>query len=173
MLEEAGEWTASVLSGEQDWLAQRFEEQRPHLRAVAYRMLGSISEAEDAVQDAWLRLSRADTSEVENLRAWLGDTLIPSLTNLWNMAAQAWSAFSDAVVQAWGIVSPIFTNIATFFSERLDPLIDGGRADTQVVSDVPGGLTVEALSAKQVPVCSSEPAEESVLHVGPGTHQGG
>jgi RNA polymerase sigma-70 factor, ECF subfamily len=56
---------------EQDWLARQFEEQRPHLRAVAYRMLGSLSEADDAVQDAWLRLSRADTSEVENLRAWL------------------------------------------------------------------------------------------------------
>jgi RNA polymerase sigma factor (sigma-70 family) len=56
---------------EQEWLADRFEEQRPHLRAVAYRMLGSLSEADDAVQDAWLRLSRADTSDVENLRAWL------------------------------------------------------------------------------------------------------
>ena len=56
---------------EQDWLATQFEEQRPHLRAVAYRMLGSLSEADDAVQDAWLRLSRADTSEVQNLRAWL------------------------------------------------------------------------------------------------------
>jgi RNA polymerase sigma-70 factor (ECF subfamily) len=55
----------------QDWLAERFEEQRPHLRAVAYRMLGSISEADDAVQDAWLRLSRSDTRDVENLRAWL------------------------------------------------------------------------------------------------------
>jgi RNA polymerase sigma factor (sigma-70 family) len=56
---------------QQDWLAEQFEDQRPHLRAVAYRMLGSFSEAEDAVQDAWLRLSRADTTEVENLRAWL------------------------------------------------------------------------------------------------------
>jgi RNA polymerase sigma-70 factor (ECF subfamily) len=56
---------------QQEWLAQQFEEQRPHLRAVAYRMLGSLSEAEDAVQDAWLRLSRADRSDVENLRAWL------------------------------------------------------------------------------------------------------
>ena len=50
---------------------EQFEEQRPHLRAVAYRMLGSLSEADDAVQDAWLRLSRTDTSEVENLGAWL------------------------------------------------------------------------------------------------------
>jgi RNA polymerase sigma factor (sigma-70 family) len=56
---------------ESDWLAERFETHRAHLRAVAYRMLGSLSEADDAVQDAWLRLSRADTSEVENLRAWL------------------------------------------------------------------------------------------------------
>jgi RNA polymerase sigma factor (sigma-70 family) len=56
---------------QQEWLAEQFEEQRPHLRAVAYRMLGSLSEADDAVQDAWLRLSRADRSEVENLGAWL------------------------------------------------------------------------------------------------------
>jgi RNA polymerase sigma factor (sigma-70 family) len=56
---------------ERDWLAERFEEQRPHLRAVAYRMLGSLSEADDAVQEAWLRLSRSDASEIENLRAWL------------------------------------------------------------------------------------------------------
>jgi RNA polymerase sigma factor (sigma-70 family) len=55
----------------QDWLAQRFEAHRPHLRAVAYRMLGSLSEADDAVQDAWLRLSRADYGEIENLGAWL------------------------------------------------------------------------------------------------------
>src|SRR5919107_5277655 len=56
---------------EHDWLAERFEEHRGHLRAVAYRMLGSLSEAEDAVQEAWIRLSRTDTSDVDNLRAWL------------------------------------------------------------------------------------------------------
>jgi RNA polymerase sigma-70 factor (ECF subfamily) len=56
---------------QQDWLAQRFGEQRPHLRAVAYRMLGSLSEADDAVQEAWIRLSRTDTSDVENLGGWL------------------------------------------------------------------------------------------------------
>jgi RNA polymerase sigma factor (sigma-70 family) len=54
-----------------DWLAARFEEQRAHLRAVAYRMLGSQAEAEDAVQNSWLRLSGADTSEVQNLAGWL------------------------------------------------------------------------------------------------------
>ena len=56
---------------ERDWLAERFEEHRTHLRSVAYRMLGSLSEADDAVQEAWLRLSRTDTSEVENLGGWL------------------------------------------------------------------------------------------------------
>jgi RNA polymerase sigma-70 factor (ECF subfamily) len=54
-----------------DWLNEQFEQHRPHLRAVAYRMLGSLSDADDAVQDSWLRFSRADTSEVENLKAWL------------------------------------------------------------------------------------------------------
>src|SRR4051795_10273023 len=57
--------------GEQQWMAERFEEQRPRLRAVAYRMLGSLSEADDAVQEAWLRLSRSDSDEIENVRGWL------------------------------------------------------------------------------------------------------
>jgi RNA polymerase sigma-70 factor (ECF subfamily) len=56
---------------ESDWLAERFEERRGRLRAVAYRMLGSLSEAEDALQEVWLRLSRSDTSEVQHLDAWL------------------------------------------------------------------------------------------------------
>jgi RNA polymerase sigma factor (sigma-70 family) len=56
---------------EHQWLADRFEEHRPHLRAVAYRMLGSLAEADDAVQDAWLRVSRAGAGEVENLGGWL------------------------------------------------------------------------------------------------------
>jgi RNA polymerase sigma-70 factor (ECF subfamily) len=56
---------------EKKWRAEKFEANGPHLRAVAYRMLGSRTEAEDAVQEAWLRLSRADTSDVENLSGWL------------------------------------------------------------------------------------------------------
>jgi RNA polymerase sigma-70 factor (ECF subfamily) len=60
-----------VTVADQQLLAQRFEEQRTHLRAVAYRMLGSLTEADDAVQEAWLRLSRADTDDVTNLAAWL------------------------------------------------------------------------------------------------------
>ena len=54
-----------------EWLAQRFEEHRTHLKAVAYRMLGSLSEADDAVQEAWLRLSRTNDEAIENLRGWL------------------------------------------------------------------------------------------------------
>jgi RNA polymerase sigma factor (sigma-70 family) len=56
---------------EHDWLAERFEAHRAQLRAVAYRMLGSAGEADDAVQEAWLRLSRTDTSDVDNLGGWL------------------------------------------------------------------------------------------------------
>ena len=54
-----------------EWLAERFEEYRPHLRSVAYRMLGSLTEADDAVQDTWLRLSRAGVKGVDNLGGWL------------------------------------------------------------------------------------------------------
>jgi RNA polymerase sigma factor (sigma-70 family) len=60
-----------VTVDERDQLADRFEANRSHLRAVAYRMLGSVSEADDAVQESWLRLSRSKTAELENLRAWL------------------------------------------------------------------------------------------------------
>jgi RNA polymerase sigma factor (sigma-70 family) len=56
---------------ERDWLAERFQEHRPRLRAVAYRMLGSTSEADDAVQEAWIRLSRSKAGEIDNLEAWL------------------------------------------------------------------------------------------------------
>ena len=52
-------------------LANRFDEQRPRLRAVAYRILGSLNEADDAVQEAWLRLSGSDADEIENLAGWL------------------------------------------------------------------------------------------------------
>src|ERR1700754_4224434 len=56
---------------EAGWLAEQFERNRGHLRAVAYRMLGSATEADDAVQEAWLRLSRSDADEIENLGGWL------------------------------------------------------------------------------------------------------
>src|SRR6476619_4676496 len=56
---------------QREWLAEKFEGNRVHLRAVAYRMLGSVNDADDAVQEAWLRLNRSDTSAVENLGGWL------------------------------------------------------------------------------------------------------
>jgi RNA polymerase sigma-70 factor (ECF subfamily) len=67
-----GDFVDKPVSGERAaWLARRFEENRAHLSGVAYRMLGSIHEADDAVQEAWLRLSRSDTNSIENLGGWL------------------------------------------------------------------------------------------------------
>ena len=83
-----------------DWLAQRFEENRPRLRAVAYRMLGSDTEADDAVQESWFRLSRTDTSDVQNLAGWL--TTVVSRVALDMLRTRA--------------------------SRREDPLDDGGSA---------------------------------------------
>jgi DNA-directed RNA polymerase specialized sigma24 family protein len=60
-----------VTVDDQQWLTERFQQHRPHLRAVAYRMLGSLTDADDAVQDAWERVSRARADEVGNLKAWL------------------------------------------------------------------------------------------------------
>src|SRR5258707_6246211 len=57
--------------GQQSWFTERFEENRPRLRGVAYRILGSLSEAEDAVQEAWLRLNGIDTATIENMGGWL------------------------------------------------------------------------------------------------------
>jgi len=67
---------------EGDWLAERFQEHRTRLRAVAYRMLGSLSEADDAVQEAWLRLSRSEVSGIENLGGWLTTVVARVCLNL-------------------------------------------------------------------------------------------
>src|SRR5438309_11803525 len=56
---------------DRQWLAERFEQERPHLRAVAYRMLGSLTDADDAIQESWLRLDKAGADNVADLRAWL------------------------------------------------------------------------------------------------------
>ena len=75
---------------DRDWLAERFEAERPRLRAVAYRMLGSTAEAEDAVQDAWLRLSRSDAAAIDNLAGWLTTVVARlSLDRLRSRKAQA------------------------------------------------------------------------------------
>jgi RNA polymerase sigma-70 factor (ECF subfamily) len=68
--------------GGNDWLAERFEANRGHLRAVAYRMLGSTGEADDAIQECWLRVSRVDTGAVENLEGWLTTVLARICLNI-------------------------------------------------------------------------------------------
>jgi RNA polymerase sigma factor (sigma-70 family) len=72
---------------DQDWLAERFEENRTQLQAVAYRILGSRSEAEDAIQEGWLRVSRADSSEIENMRAWLTTVIARVCLNMLRLRA--------------------------------------------------------------------------------------
>jgi RNA polymerase sigma-70 factor (ECF subfamily) len=94
-----------------EWLAGRFEEQRPHLRAVAYRMLGSVSEAEDAVQDAWTRVARADTDQVENLGGWLTTVVARVCLNMLRSrnvrrAESLDGHLPDPIVQPEGYVDP-------------------------------------------------------------------
>ena len=82
---------------ENEWLAERFEEHRSRLRAVAYRMLGSPSEADDAVQEAWLRFSRANTSAVENLGSWLSQTW----TGIVSFAGPIWNGLVNTFKYVW------------------------------------------------------------------------
>jgi RNA polymerase sigma factor (sigma-70 family) len=96
---------------EQDWLAERFEQHRPRLRAVSYRMLGSLNEAEDAVQEAWLRVSAADTSQVKDLGAWLTTVVARiCLNTLRSSAARREELIDphlpDPIVSAVDTVSP-------------------------------------------------------------------
>ena len=79
---------------EREWLTERFEQHRPHLRAVAYRMLGSVSESDDALQEAWLRIRDQDPATVENMRAWL--TTVVGRVSL-NMLRVAQSATRGAL----------------------------------------------------------------------------
>src|SRR5262252_7202132 len=81
-----------------EWLAGAFEEHRDHLRAVAYRLLGSMSDADDAVQDTWLRLTGADTSEVENLGGWL--TTVVARVSL-NMLRSRRARHEEPVGDSW------------------------------------------------------------------------
>lgn len=96
---------------ENEWLAERFEEHRAHLRAVAYRMLGSLAEADDAVQDTWLRLSRAGTDGVENLGGWLTTIVSRQCLNVLRSRARRredslGAPIPDPVVSPEGAQSP-------------------------------------------------------------------
>jgi RNA polymerase sigma factor (sigma-70 family) len=94
-----------------DWLATAFEEHRAHLRAVAYRLLGSLADAEDAVQDTWLRLSKVDASEIESLGAWLTTVVARvSLSMLRSRRRETpvgeWSAAAEAAAAEPSPVGP-------------------------------------------------------------------
>jgi RNA polymerase sigma factor (sigma-70 family) len=96
---------------ESEWLAERFEEHRSHLRAVAYRMLGSLAEADDAVQEAWIRLSRSNASGVENLGGWLTTVVARVCLNmLQSRKARREEPFDahvpDPVVSPDGLIDP-------------------------------------------------------------------
>jgi RNA polymerase sigma-70 factor (ECF subfamily) len=87
---------------DREWLAERFEANRPHLRAVAYRMLGSLSEADDAIQECWLRLDRAGAADLNNLRAWL-------TTVIGRVCLDMLRARRSRLEDAW-VVEPVVTN---------------------------------------------------------------
>jgi RNA polymerase sigma factor (sigma-70 family) len=93
-----------------EWLAAAFEEHRGHLRGVAYRLLGSVSDAEDAVQDTWLRLTSTDASQVENLGAWLTTVVARVSLNMLRarrretLIGDSWSAAAEAAAAAPGAV---------------------------------------------------------------------
>ncbi len=97
-----------------DWLAAAFEGQRDHLRAVAYRLLGSIADADDAVQDTWLRLSSADVSEVENLAGWLTTVVARVALNMLRSrrnrheepVGDSWPAATEATARAGSATGP-------------------------------------------------------------------
>jgi RNA polymerase sigma-70 factor, ECF subfamily len=91
-----------------EWLATAFEQHRDHLRAVAYRLLGSVTDADDAVQDTWLRLTSADTSEVENLGGWLTTIVARVSLNMLRargyrheeLVGDSWSGTTEMAAQA-------------------------------------------------------------------------
>src|SRR5215468_11208117 len=118
-----------------DWLAAAFEEHRDHLRAVAYRLLGSMTDADDAVQDTWLRLTGADTGEVENLGGWL--TTVVARVSL-NMLRSRRRRHEEPVGDSW----PNAAEVAARDGPAGGPAGAGGRAadpeDEAVLADSVG-----------------------------------
>src|SRR5260370_1029305 len=133
---------------ESDWLSKRFEEQGGPLRAVAYRMLGSLAEADDAVQDAWLRASRANGAPIENLRGWL--TTIVARVSL-NML-RARRTHSEESLGAH-LPDPVVTGEGSLQPEEEALLADSGkrRAPAPAASSGPSSIAVLALTGARLP----------------------
>jgi RNA polymerase sigma factor (sigma-70 family) len=130
-------------------LAEQFEEHRPHVRAVAYRMLGSVSEAEDAVQEAWIRLSRTDVSGVDNLRGWLTTVVARvCLDMLRTRASRREDPLHEYVERAVHVPDPIITRAIGRGAE-------GPEADAMLADSV--GLALLVVLEKL------EPAERLVF----------
>ncbi len=106
---------------EQDWAAERFEEHRTHLRAVAYRMLGSLSEADDAVQEAWMRLSRAGPHGIDNLDGWLTTVVARVCLDMLRARKARREDSFDGVY----VLEPIVS-----YADRLDPEQEALLADS-------------------------------------------
>ena len=118
-----------------DWLAAAFEQHRDHLRAVAYRLLGSATDADDAVQDTWLRLTSADTSEVENLGGWLTTVVARVSLNMLRarryrheeLVGDSWSGTTEMAAQAAATADP---RAATTAAPASDPAEEAVLADS-------------------------------------------
>lgn len=105
---------------DQDWLAERFEQHRDRLRGVAYRMLGSLNEVDDAVQEAWLCFSRADTSQVDDLGAWLTTVVARICLN----ALRSRSTRREELIEPW-VPDPIVSAV-----DAIDPEVEAAIADS-------------------------------------------
>ena len=118
-----------------DWLAAAFEQHRDHLRAVAYRLLGSATDADDAVQDTWLRLTGADTSEVENLGGWLTTVVARVSLNMLRarryrheeLVGDSWSGTTEMAAHAAATADP---SAATTAAPASDPAEEAVLADS-------------------------------------------
>ncbi len=137
---------------DQAWLAARFEEHRAHLRAVAYRMLGSLAEAEDTVQDAWLRASRADASVVDNLGGWL--TTIVARLCLDRLRARA-AGRED--LMGLELPEPIVTS--------LEPAASGGVGSARSADPERQALLADAVGMAMLIVLDRLPPPERIAFV--------
>src|ERR1700754_162866 len=125
-----------------DQIARAFEEQRPHMRAVAYRMLGSTGEADDAVQEAWLRLSRSDAAAIENLGGWLTTVVARICLNMLRSRNTRREQPLDEVHMPDPIVDPL---------EGTDPEAEALLADSVGIAML---MVLETLSpAERLPFC--------------------